>query len=80
MKKINILVGVLLLLAAAGCKDPFEMELRSSDKTLLVVDGFLNKGMGRIEKFLAGGVEKGKVTAEEKDRTLGNLSGTTKLD
>jgi 3-hydroxybutyryl-CoA dehydrogenase len=45
-----------------------------------VEDGFLKKGIGRIEKFLAGGVEKGKVTVEEKDRTLGNLSGTTKLE
>ena len=45
-----------------------------------VEDGFLKKGMGRIEKFLAGGVEKGKVTPEEKDRVLGNLSGTTTLE
>ena len=45
-----------------------------------VEDGFLKKGMGRIETFLAGGVEKGKVTADVKDRTLGNLSGTTKLE
>src|SRR4051812_31471133 len=45
-----------------------------------VEDGFLKKGMGRIDKFLAGGVEKGKVTAEERDRTLGNLSGTTRLE
>jgi 3-hydroxybutyryl-CoA dehydrogenase len=45
-----------------------------------VEDGFLKKGIGRIEKFLAGGVEKGKVTPEEKDRTLGNLTGTTSLD
>ncbi len=45
-----------------------------------VEDSFLKKGMGRIEKFLAGGVEKGKVTVEEKDKTLGNLSGTTKLE
>src|ERR687889_2311910 len=45
-----------------------------------VEEGFLKKGLGRIEKFLAGGVEKGKVTAEEKDKTLGNLSGTTKLE
>src|SRR6476660_4662896 len=44
-----------------------------------VEDAFLKKGLGKIEKFLAGGVEKGKVTAEEKDRTLGNLSGTTRL-
>jgi len=45
-----------------------------------VEDGFLKKGLGRIEKFLAGGVEKGKVTPEEKDRTLGNLTSTTKLE
>jgi 3-hydroxybutyryl-CoA dehydrogenase len=45
-----------------------------------VEDSFLKKGLGRIETFLAGGVEKGKVSVEEKDRTLGNLSGTTKLE
>jgi 3-hydroxybutyryl-CoA dehydrogenase len=44
-----------------------------------VEEPFLQKGMGRIEKFLAGGVEKGKVTAEEKAQTLGRLSGTTAL-
>ena len=51
-------------------------------KTLVreVEQPFLTKGLGRIEKFLAGGVEKGKVTAEQKDRTLGNLSGTTRLE
>jgi 3-hydroxybutyryl-CoA dehydrogenase len=45
-----------------------------------VEDGLLKKGLGRIEKFLAGGIEKGKVTVAEKDKTLGNLSGTTTLD
>jgi 3-hydroxybutyryl-CoA dehydrogenase len=45
-----------------------------------VEDSFLKKGMGRIEKFLAGGVDKGKLSAEEKDRTLGNLTGTTRLE
>src|SRR5258708_1918807 len=54
----------------------------SGYKTIIreVEDGVLKKGLGRIEKFLAGGVEKGKLTAAEKDRTLGNLSGTTKLE
>src|SRR6185436_640885 len=54
----------------------------SGYKTIVreVEDGALKKGLGRIEKFLAGGVEKGKVTPEEKDKTLGNLSGTTKLE
>ena len=45
-----------------------------------VEDGFLKKGLGRIDKFLAGGVEKGKLTTEEKDKTLGNLSGTTTIE
>jgi 3-hydroxybutyryl-CoA dehydrogenase len=45
-----------------------------------VEDSFLKKGMGRIEKFLAGGIEKGKVTVEERDKTLGNLAGTTTLE
>ena len=45
-----------------------------------VEDAFLKTGLGKIEKFLAGGVEKGKVSVEEKDRTLGNLAGTTNLE
>ena len=45
-----------------------------------VEDGFLQKGLGRIEKFLTSGVEKGKVTPEAKALTLANLSGTTRVD
>ena len=45
-----------------------------------VEDSHLQKGLRRIEKFLEAGVEKGKVTAEEKARTLSNLSGTTRLE
>src|SRR5918995_136676 len=54
----------------------------SGYKTIVreVEDSFLKKGMARIEKFLAGGVEKGKVTVEEKDKVLGNLTGTTRLE
>jgi len=62
--------GIAQVSAAAGYKTVIrELE-----------DSLLKKGMGRIEKFLAGGVEKGKVTPEDKERTLANLSGTTKLD
>jgi 3-hydroxybutyryl-CoA dehydrogenase len=59
-----------------------QVSAASGYKTIVreVEDSFLKKGLGRVEKFLAGGVEKGKVTAEEKDRTLANLSGTTKLE
>ncbi len=45
-----------------------------------VEQGLVDKGLGRIRKFLDGGVEKGKVTAGDRDKTMGNLSGTTKLD
>lgn len=40
----------------------------------------LDKGLGRIRKFLEDGVTKGKVTAEDRDRIVGNIKGTTKLD
>ena len=45
-----------------------------------VEEGFLNKGLGRVQKFLSDGVEKGKVTQEARDKTLANLSGTTTFD
>jgi len=45
-----------------------------------VEQGFLDKGLGRIRKFLDDGVAKGKVTAEARDATLGNLSGTIAVD
>jgi 3-hydroxybutyryl-CoA dehydrogenase len=40
----------------------------------------LDKGLGRTKKFLNDGVEKGKVTAEARDTTLANLSGTTAFE
>ena len=45
-----------------------------------VEPALLDKGLARVKKFLADGVEKGKVTAEARDATLGNLSGTVKLE
>jgi len=45
-----------------------------------VEQGFLDKGLGRIRKFLDDGVAKGKVTAEARDATLGNFSGTIAVD
>jgi 3-hydroxybutyryl-CoA dehydrogenase len=40
----------------------------------------LEKGLGSIRKFLQGGVEKGKLTAADVERTLANLKGTTALE
>ena len=44
-----------------------------------VNQGLLDKGLGRIRKFLDDGVAKGKVTAEQRDATLGNLRGATEF-
>jgi 3-hydroxybutyryl-CoA dehydrogenase len=45
---------------------------------LEVTEDVLQKGLGRIEKFLGDGVAKGKVTEGARKATLENLSGTTK--
>jgi 3-hydroxybutyryl-CoA dehydrogenase len=45
-----------------------------------VAQGAIDKGLGRVGKFLDGGVEKGKLTAEQRDKTLANLKGTTTFD
>jgi 3-hydroxybutyryl-CoA dehydrogenase len=59
--------GIAQISAAAGFKTI----------VLEVNDGFLQKGLGRIDKFLTGGVEKGKLTAADREKTLANLKGTT---
>jgi 3-hydroxybutyryl-CoA dehydrogenase len=60
--------GIAQISAAAGFKT-FVLEVN---------DDVLKKGIGRIEKFLTGGIEKGKVTEEQKATVLKNLTGTTK--
>jgi 3-hydroxybutyryl-CoA dehydrogenase len=44
---------------------------------LEVSQQLLDKGLGSIDRFLKGGVERGKLTTEQRDRTLANLKGTT---
>jgi len=44
-----------------------------------VSDALLGKGLGKIESFLARGVEKGKLSAERKQEVMGRLKGTTSL-
>ena len=53
--------GIAQVSAAAG----YKTIVREVD------DAFLQKGLGRIKKFLDDGVAKGKVTAEARDATLG---------
>jgi 3-hydroxybutyryl-CoA dehydrogenase len=62
--------GIAQVSAAAG----YRTIVREVDQA------FLDKGLGRVRKFLEDGVAKGKVTAEARDTTLGNLSGTTSVD
>jgi len=45
-----------------------------------VDQGALDRGMARIRKFVDDGVTKGKMTPEDRDKVLGNLKGTTKID
>jgi 3-hydroxybutyryl-CoA dehydrogenase len=45
-----------------------------------VGDELLKKGLGKIDSFLAKGVEKGKVTPERRQEVMGRLSGTTRLE
>jgi 3-hydroxybutyryl-CoA dehydrogenase len=62
--------GIAQVSAAAG----YKTIVRELDES------FLNKGLGRIRKFVDDGVAKGKVAAEARDTTLGNLSGVTGVD
>jgi len=62
--------GIAQVCAAAG----YRTIVREVD------DAFLNKGLGRIGKFLDDGVAKGKATVESRDKTMANLSGTTTFD
>lgn len=41
---------------------------------------FLDKGMSKIQKFLAKSIEKGKLTEEQKSDILGRLKGTVELE
>jgi 3-hydroxybutyryl-CoA dehydrogenase len=62
--------GIAQVCAAAGYKT-IVREVEQS---------FLDHGLGRVRKFLDDGIAKGKVTAEARDATLGNLSGATAID
>ena len=59
--------GIAQVCAACG----YKTIVREVDQQLL------DKGLGRLRKFLDDGVEKGKVSPETRDKTLANVSGTT---
>jgi len=45
-----------------------------------LTDAFVKKGLDTVAKNLQRGVDKGKMTAAEKDAVLAKISGTTKLE
>lgn len=59
-----------------------QVAAQSGYKTIVreVEQSFLDKGLGRINKFLSDGVEKGKVSPDAREKTLANLKGTTSFD
>ncbi len=59
--------GIAQVSAAAGFKTI----------VIEVDEDVLQKGLRRLDKFLTDGVAKGKVAAEDRERTLANLKGTT---
>jgi 3-hydroxybutyryl-CoA dehydrogenase len=62
--------GIAQVAAAAG----FKTVVREVD------DAVLQRGLGRMKQFLNDGVAKGKVAADARDKTLENISGTTRFD
>jgi 3-hydroxybutyryl-CoA dehydrogenase len=62
--------GITQVAAEAG----YEVVVRELDQATL------DKGIGKIEKQLAGGVERGKVSKEDADAVRARISGTTEYD
>jgi 3-hydroxybutyryl-CoA dehydrogenase len=62
--------GIALVAAKSG----FDVIIRD------INDEFVNKGIGKIHKFLDKSIEKGKMTAEEKEKIITHIKGTTKLE
>ena len=61
--------GIAQICARSG----YRTIVREVDETLV------QQGLGRIEQSLAVGVTRGKLSAEDRDRTMGSLSGTTRV-
>jgi len=62
--------GIALVAAQAG----FDVILRD------ITDDFVKKGMSKIERFLDKSIEKGKITTDDKKKTLAHIKGTIKLE
>ncbi len=75
MKKIGVVGagtmghGIALVSAQTG----YEVVMRD------IKQEFVDNGMKGIDKFLSKGVEKGKITAEDKENTLSRITGTVEM-
>ncbi len=45
-----------------------------------IADEFVKKGLGSIDKFMTKGIERGKVTEEQKSQVLSRIKGTTRIE
>ncbi len=61
--------GIAQILAATGC----DVVMRDIDMK------YVENGLKNIDRFLSKGVERGKVTPEQKEATLGRISGTVNM-
>jgi 3-hydroxybutyryl-CoA dehydrogenase len=61
--------GIALVAAQAG----FDVVLRD------IKDEYVNKGIGKIDKFLSKSIEKGRMTEDDKKKIMSRIKGTTKL-
>jgi len=59
-----------------------EVSARAGYATIVreVDETFLNKGLNALRNSLEKGVQRGKVTAEQRDQALARIKGTTKLE
>ncbi|UCD70991.1 MAG: 3-hydroxyacyl-CoA dehydrogenase family protein [Syntrophobacterales bacterium] len=62
--------GIAQLAAQSGCTVVMQD----------VADEFVKNGLGSIEKFLAKGIERGKVTEGQKNEVLSRIRGTTRIE
>jgi 3-hydroxybutyryl-CoA dehydrogenase len=59
-----------------------QVSAQAGYKTLVydVSQDFIDRGLGRIRKFLQGSRERGKITGEQEEQILGRLQGSLKLE
>jgi 3-hydroxybutyryl-CoA dehydrogenase len=76
-------VGVLGVVGAGQMGNGIAHVAASAGLTVVMHDveqGFVDRGLATIDKNLQRGVDKGRMSAADKEAALGRVKGTTKLD